>query len=111
MQFGYNLVEGSAEDQRGGARIVQDEGELIGHEPPVEGHDYSASFGGAKEDFDELAAVHQQRCYSVALGESAVSHAVGDSVAALVQLCVGLALTAGDINNGFRCGVSTVRVL
>ena len=105
MQFGYDFVEGSSEDQGVGAGIAQDEREFVGYEPPVEGHDYTTGFSRPEEDFDEVAAVHQQGCHSVALGESVVSHAVGDLVAALVQLHVGLAFAAGDINDGFCCGI------
>ena len=73
--------------------------------PPVEGDDHTTGFGSAEEDLDELGAVHQQCCHSVALLEPVVTQTVGYAVASLVEVDVGLALAAGDIDNGFRCRV------
>ena len=66
LQLGHHRREVLGIQQHGGAGILEDELQLVGHQPPVQRHVDRADLGHREEGLDELGAVHQQQRHAVA---------------------------------------------
>ena len=98
-EIGHGGIELRAEDQDGRAAVVQDVGELLWREPPVERHADRAELCDGKEALDEFDAVHQQERHAVALLDTERAQRVRGAVAALVHLGVREAAPGGDVDD------------
>jgi hypothetical protein len=87
------LADGGAElapvDQDGDRCVAQDEGQLVGHEAPVERHADRADLGDGEEALHVLDAVHLQQRHAVPLRHAEPAQEVGGAVGAGVPLREG----------------------
>ena len=85
MQIRHRIHEVVVEDQPRGATVLQDELQLVGHQPPIQRHDHGADLGQCEVGLDELGAVHQEQRHTFALRDASCQERIGGSVAAVVQ--------------------------
>jgi hypothetical protein len=93
------LADGGAElapvDQGADPGVAQDEGQLVGHQAPVERHADRADLGDGEEALHVLDAVHLQQRHAVALRHAEPAQEVGGAVGAGVPLREGEAPELG----------------
>ena len=86
MQVGHELREVVVEDEPGGTGVLEDELQLIPHQPPVERHHHGADLAEREERLDELGAVHHEQAHPLALADAGAKKGIRHPVRAQVQL-------------------------
>ena len=101
VQLADHIGKFLAVDQRGGTAVLQDEGELVSHQTPVERHDHRADARDGEIAFDELGAVHQQQADAVTGLHAVSQQRVGHPHRAFRQLGKGQSQSGTAIHPGF----------
>jgi len=104
LKFRRGGQELLAVEEDGRAGVLQDELELVGHEPPVERHHDAAQLRDREECGDELVRVHHQQGDPVTFLDPA-RQCTGDLVGPVVQLRVGEPAARRHVVEGLEVGV------
>ncbi len=88
LQRGHHLGKLTVKQQHRGTAVREYEGQLVGHQPPVERHHDGTDAGDGEKRLDVLGAVHHEQRHAVALAYPEIDKRVGRATGALVELAV-----------------------